>query len=369
MKKLTTSPSAGPVNQGGAQRCFSPASCKAVSNRHREARPKKSGCFTASLLMLLGVVGMSANSQAQQSSWPDRPIRVVVAAAPASAADLTMRIVGQEMQKLLGQGVVVDTKPGASGLIAVNEVMRAAPDGYTLLMGNANSNALLPALQPGKLAVDLRKALIPISMLSDAPALLLASKADFPPESLADMVSYVRERPDELFYTSSGVGTHGHVSMLILSDAAGLHLNHVPAPSNSQAGAMLASGEVKLGFATMATAVPLVQGGRFKPLAATGLSRHAVLPEVPTFLEAGYAAVSFGVWQGLFAPAGVPQELVDKLFKTIQKAMAQPETIEALERANLVPLVSTSPAAFAEFVDAEITKFRQIGEDNQLPIQ
>jgi tripartite-type tricarboxylate transporter receptor subunit TctC len=318
---------------------------------------------------MTAALGAAAGPLRAQTRYPARPIRMVVAAAPASAIDITARHVAESMRRLSGQAVQVENKPGASGLLAVQEVLRAAPDGYTLLAGNVNSNALLPALQPGKVNGDLRRLLTPVTMMSDAPALLVSTRTGFPPESLRQAVDYIKGRPDKQFYVSSGIGTHGHVSMLLLSKLAGLKMDHVPVTSNAQAISVLQSGEVQVGFATLATILPLVQEGRFKPLAVTARQRVASLPETPTFAEAGYPAVSAGVWNGLFLPAGVPDEVVQALFKLTTDALSEPAVRASFEKANLVHWASQSPREFAAFIDGEIRKYAEIAVENHLPIE
>ena len=320
-------------------------------------------------LLLGAALAASTGTGRTQPRYPARPIRFVLPAAPASAVDLTVRALAEQMRQMSGQPVHVDNKPGASGLIAIQEVLRAPPDGYTVLAGNVNSNGLLPALQPGKVRVDLRKALIPVTMMTDAPVLFLSTKTGFPPETLRDVIDYARARPGQLFYTSSGIGTHSHFSMLVLSGAANLRASHVPVTSNAQAIAVMGSGEVQLGFATLATILPLVQEGRFRALAVTGGQRSPALPNIPTFGEAGYPMISTGVWQGLFLPAGTPDDVVQSLFRFTTQAMADPGVKASFERHSLQYTPSASPREFAAFVDAEIRKYAEIAVANNLPIE
>lgn len=304
-----------------------------------------------------------------QSRYPQRPLRIVVAAAPASAVDITVRHMAEQMRKISGQPTHVENKPGASGLLAVQEVLRAAPDGYTVLAGNVNSNALLPALQPGKVRGDLRRLLTPVTMMSDAPALLLGTRNNFAPETLKQVIDYVKARPDQVFYVSSGIGTHGHVSMLLLSKLTGTRMTHVPVTSNAQAISVMQGGDAQLGFATLTTILPLIQEGRFKPLAVTARHRVSTLPDTPTFAELGFPAVSAGVWQGLFLPAGASDEVVQGLFRLANESLNDPAVRGAFERANLQHWVSQSPREFAAFVDGEIRKYAGIAAENNLPIE
>ena len=320
-------------------------------------------------VLIAAATATVAGTSIGQGRYPSRPIRIIVPAAPASAVDITARTVAEQMRKISGQPVHVENKPGASGLLGVQEVLRSAPDGYTLLAGNVNSNALLPALQPGKVKGDLRKLLIPVTMMSDAPALLLSAKVNFAPETVKQAIEYARARPGKLFYVSSGIGTHGHVSMLMLSKIAGLDLTHVPVVSNAQAMSVMNSGEVQLGFATLTTILPMVLDGRFKPLAITARQRVPALPDTPTFAEAGYPAVSTGVWQGLFLPAGVPEETVQAVFRLASDALADSQVKASFDRAQLQHWASNSPQEFAAFINEEIRKYSEIAKENNLPIE
>jgi tripartite-type tricarboxylate transporter receptor subunit TctC len=265
--------------------------------------------------------------------YPNRPVRVIIPFAPGGASDFVGRILQPKLSELLGQQVVIENRPGASGNIGLEAGARAAPDGYTLYLGNSGTVAINMSLFP-KLGVDPRRDFVAISQVVD----------------------YAKANPGKINYASPGSGSQNRLEMENLRKAGGgLNMVHVPYKGGAgPAVAALVAGETHLMFVTASSAMPMVKAGRLKPYAITSPRRSGELPSVPTMLEAGFPGFDTGSWQGVFVPAGTPREVVDRLYAVVTQAMRAPEVIERLNRGGVEVVTSASPAAFSEFVAREI---------------
>jgi len=300
----------------------------------------------------------AAHAQAVATSWPNKPLRIVVGFPAGSVTDTVARVTAEQLTKVLGQPVVVENKPGANGAIGVGEVARAAPDGYTLLVTNSSSITINPQLykQIAYKASDFA----PITMLIEAPFILTvnpewAQKNSV--DSIQALIRYAQTQPDKLTYGSGGQGNMAHLTFVSLSNRANIKTTHVPYKSGALAGLAMISGELNAGFDTLST-VPNVQAGKLKALAVTSSKRIAQLPDLPTMAEAGFSGFEVIFWMGLFAPAGTPQPVITKLYEAARLITTNPKA-EAVLKSNGEP-VMLDPKSFANLINKEVPLWGEV---------
>jgi len=310
------------------------------------------------LLVLLLLPGIAA-----AQNYPNKPVRMIIPFAPGGASDFVGRIIQPRMAELLGQQVIVENKPGASGNIGVAETARSAPDGYTIFLGNVGSVAINPGVFPN-LAVNPLKDLIAVTQVVDVPGVLVAHPA-FPPGTVKELVDYAKANPGKVNYASPGSGSQNRLEMENLRKAAGgLQMVHVPYKGGAgPAVSALVAGETHIMFVTASSAMPMVGAGRLKVLAVAAPKRLQPLPNSPTMQEAGYAGFDTGSWQGVFVPAGTPKEVVDKLYDVSVRTMKAPEVGERLAKGGVEVVTSASPAAFGQFVAAETQRWGKAAKE------
>ena len=289
--------------------------------------------------------------------YPNKPVKMIIPFAPGGASDFVGRILQPDLSELLGQQVVIENRPGASGNIGVEAAARSAPDGYTIFLGNVGSIAINPGVFP-KLAADPLKDLVAVTQVVDVPGVLVANPA-FPPSSVKEFVAYAKANPGKVNYASPGSGSQNRLEMEKLREAAGgLDMVHVPYKGGAgPAVSALAAGETHLMFVTASSAMPMIKSGRLKVLAVAARKRLEPLPDVATMSEAGYPAFETGSWQGVFVPAGTPKEVVDRLYAASVKTMQGRDVRERLAHGGVEVVTSASPAAFAQFVADETTRW------------
>jgi tripartite-type tricarboxylate transporter receptor subunit TctC len=289
--------------------------------------------------------------------YPAKPIRMIIPFAPGGASDFVGRILQPRLGELLGQPVVIENRPGASGNIGLEAGARAAPDGYTLYLGNVGTVAINISVFP-KLPVDPRKDFIAVSQVVDVPGVLVGHPS-FPPSTVGEVIEYAKANPGKVNYASPGSGSQNRLEMENLRKAAGgLDMVHIPYKGGAgPAVSALVAGETHLMFVTASSAMPMVKAGRLKVYAITSPKRSAELPNVPTMQEAGFAGFDNGSWQGVFVPAGTPREIVERLYAVVLQTMKSPEVIERLSKGGVDVVTSASPAAFSEFVASEIQRW------------
>ncbi|HET7731557.1 MAG TPA: tripartite tricarboxylate transporter substrate binding protein [Usitatibacter sp.] len=269
----------------------------------------------AALLLALPVV-------AAAQAFPTKPIRIVVTYPAGGGADMMARLVAPKMSEALGQPVVVENKPGASGQIAAGEVARAAPDGHTLLL-DALSFSVNPSLY-SKLPYDPAKAFTPLAVLALFPNMLVVTPS-FPARDVGELIALAKTKPATIAYASSGNGSAQHLAGELFRQKAGVDLTHVPYKGGAPALTDVMGGQVPVFFANMASGLQHVKSGRLRALAITGAKRSAALPEAPTIAEAGVPGYEVYEWNAIFAPAGTPAATIAKLADAIAKATAAPE--------------------------------------------
>jgi len=295
--------------------------------------------------------------------YPNKPVKMIIPFAPGGASDFVGRIIQPNLSEVLGQQVVIENRPGASGNIGVEAAARSAPDGYTIFLGNVGSIAINPGVFP-KLAADPLKDLVAVTQVVDVPGVLVAHPA-FPPNSVKEFVAYAKANPGKVNYASPGSGSQNRLEMEKLRDAAGgLNMVHVPYKGGAgPAVSALVAGETHLMFVTASSAMPMIKSGRLKVLAVAAPKRLEPLPDVPTMSEAGYPAFETGSWQGIFVPAGTPKEVVDRVYAASVKTMQAREVRERLAHGGVEVVTSASPAAFEQFVADETARWGKAAKE------
>jgi len=287
--------------------------------------------------------------------YPVRPIRMIVGFAPGGGTDLTARPVAQKLSELLGQQVIVENRPGAAGNIATEQVVKAPPDGYTLLMGTIAALAINPSLY-GDLRFDPETDLAPVIQVVDATN-VLALHPSVPAGSVKELIALAREK--SLSAGSSGIGATGHLSIELFNLMAGVKLVHVPYTGGGPAMADLVGGQVNLIFATTASAIPHLKSGRIKGIAVTTAKRSALLPDLPTISESGLAGFDANNWYGLVVPAKTPRAIIDQLNAEVTKILAMPDVKTTLFNQGLDPAPGT-PEQFGAYIKSERAKWAKV---------
>jgi tripartite-type tricarboxylate transporter receptor subunit TctC len=291
-----------------------------------------------------------------QGTWPQRPVTLIVPFGAGGSADLTARIIAPHLQAKFGQPFVIDNKGGAGGSIGAGFVAKAPNDGYTLLIGTVSSNAINAALYT-RLAYDLDRDFQPISRLVTFPNLLFVNPK-IPAKSVTGLIDYLKANPGKVNYGSSGIGTSSHLSVVMFELATGTHMTHVPFRSTTDEITSMMNGSVDLAIDSMTTLWPQAQSGSVRALAVTTAKRIASAPDLPTI---GETINGFSVegWQGLFAPAGTPRPIVDRLAAEVKRVFEEPDVVEVLKKVGGEPEPMT-PDAFAAFIAAERPKWRDV---------
>ena len=296
------------------------------------------------------VFAAASAAPAQAQDWPNRPVKIIVPFAPGGNADGMARIIGQRLGDVLGQQFVVENRTGAGGTIAVQDVARSAPDGYTLLWGVQPQIVIIPAMQ--KVSYDPVKDLAPISVLATNPFVLVAN-GKLPVKSVAEFVIWAKSQPAKLSYGSSGIGSVAQLAMALFLKRAGLDMTPVHYRGNAPALADVVAGHVPVMFSSLADALPQAQAGNVRFLAMSGTKRAAQVPDVPTVEEAGYAGYNVITWNGLMAPAQTPRPIVERVAMEVARAVKEPAFAERLTKFGVDPL-GNSPEEFAKLIQQEI---------------
>jgi tripartite-type tricarboxylate transporter receptor subunit TctC len=300
-------------------------------------------------------------------SYPNKPVRMIVPFAPGGASDFVGRIMQPRLSELLGQQVIVENRAGASGNIGLDAAAKAPPDGYTIFLGNIGTVAINPAVFGATLAVVPTRDFIAVTQVVDVPSALVAHPS-LPASNLKEVVAYAKANPGKLNYGSPGSGSQNRLEMEVLRKLESLNMVHIPYKGGAgPAITGLIGGETQLMFVTVSSAIGHVKGGRLKLLAVSSARRLGAAPEVPTLAESGYPDMTGGSWQGVFVPAGTPKEVVDRLLPAVLQTMQTQDVIARLNNGG-VEVVTSSPAAFTEFVAAETRKWaRVVKESNATP--
>jgi len=290
------------------------------------------------------------------AEYPDRPVRILEPFPPGGAVDIVTRLVAARLADDLGRPFLIESKPGAGGILATDAVAKAPRDGYTLLVTTPN-HTINAALNP-KLPYDTEKDLVPVAVIAEVPELLV-SHAGAPFTTFAQFVDYARRHPGKLDYASAGIGTLPHVTMELLLRRLDLKVTHIPYKGAAPAMADLLGGQVQLKMDTFATSAPHIAAGKLHALAIASRARSALAPDLPTVAELGVPGYEGILWIGVMAPAGTPASVIDKLAAACDRAVRAPELVERFRRDGIDPGGGT-PAVFGERIGREIAQWREL---------
>ena len=314
-------------------------------------------CKICSLLSSAIVLLATLPLQATAADYPAKQVRILVGGATGGGVDITARVIAGKLSESLGQQFIVDNRPGASGNIATEIVARAAPDGYTLLMGTIAPLAINPSLY-GNLPFDPVRDLAPVSRAADSTNVLVVHPS-LPVTNVKTLIAFAKARPGELNYGSAQTGSAGHLAGELFNTMAGVRMVHVPYKGGAPAMIDLISGQLQLIFATAVTAVPQIKSGKIKALAVTTAKRSAILPELPTIDEAGVAGFEVNNWYGIVAPAKTPGTIIRLLNKEIVSVLGAPDVRDTLYKQGLDAAPST-PEDFGSYIKSEIAKWSRV---------
>ena len=319
----------------------------------------------ARILIGAALAAFSAAALAQKpDAFPTRPVRVIIPYAPGGATDTSARPLAEKLRERWGQAVIVDNRPGASGNIALDIAANAAPDGYTLFVGNVSTNAINESIFKTK--VKATRDLTGVTNLIELPHVWAVSTA-VPPSTLRDFVEYARKSPKPLNYASAGVGSYPHLDALVLLKQAGLQMTHVPYKGG--AGQMIPAimgNEIQFMFINLGNSLGHIKAGRMKALATSWPTRRAEIPDVPTVAEAGYPGNGTNAWNGLFAPAKIPPALLNRIFTDVVAVMGTQDMKDILARTTMSVVVNKSPAEFQKFVEGQAQKWQKVVAENDV---
>ncbi|OWW18172.1 Bug family tripartite tricarboxylate transporter substrate binding protein [Noviherbaspirillum denitrificans] len=306
-------------------------------------------------MLLAGVLALSSLT-AMAEAWPNHPIRLVVAAPGGSSLDVIARTVGDKLKERLGQPIIVENIPGASGTIASGNVVRAAPDGHTLLMSYNGPLAYTQYLTT--LAYDAQKDLVPVIQTSSQPNVLVVA-AGLPVKSVAELIAYAKARPGRLNYASVGNGSSSHLTMELFKTMAGVYVVHIPYNGAPPAALSVATGDTQMLFSVPSVVIPHLRSGKVRAIAVTSASRFPLMPDLPTVAESGLPKFESLAWNGIMAPAGTPPDIIQRLNREVDAILKQPDVKARLNNAGL-ETAGGSPEQFGALIAREARKWAEI---------
>lgn len=301
--------------------------------------------------------GAATPSTVTGQGWPTKPIRFIVPFPPGSSTDAAARVVGQKLGETLMQPVVIDNRAGASGSIGCEMAARAAPDGYTLVLGTASTHAVAVSVN-SHLRYDPLKDFSPVSLIGSAPYVLAVNPA-IAANSVQELVALAKARPGQLSYASAGNASVAHLAGELFATMAGVKLNHIPYKSSALSVIDVLSGRIELQFGSISPTLPHIRSGRLRALAVTGATRLTNLPDVPTVAQSGFPGYEVALWMGILAPAATSPAIVSRLNREVTAILRAADVKEALVAQGLEPSPST-PIAFTTHIRNEITKWRKV---------
>ncbi|HYC46388.1 MAG TPA: tripartite tricarboxylate transporter substrate binding protein [Burkholderiales bacterium] len=293
---------------------------------------------------------------AHAQDYPTKPIRVIVGQAPGGATDIVARLVTSKMQEDLGQNLFVENRTGAAGSIGAAAVAKSPPDGHTILCVSS-SYSINPSIY-AKLPFDPQKDLVPVSLLAEAPFLLVVHPT-VPAKNVKDLIALAKARPDILTFGSGGTGSSGHLAGALFELGSGVKLTHIPYKGAGQALVDVVSGQITFMFASVLSSGPHLKQGRLRALGVTSAKRSTAFPQLPTIAEAGVPGYATTTWYGLLAPEGTPQAIVERLAAAANKAVMSPDVRNRILADGAEP-IGSSPAGFQKHLAAEIAKWRKV---------
>ena len=316
------------------------------------------------MLVVCAVIGTLIGGGTQAQTYPTKPIRLLVPFAPGGSSDIVSRSFAAEMQKTLGQTVLVESKPGGAGNIAMQQAKGAAPDGYTIILGHVGTLAVNPAMF-AKLPYDPVKDFIPITLLAKVPSMLVVHAEKVKAKNLKELVEWAKAHPGELNYGSAGNGSSGHLAMAYLALTAGFTATHVPYKGTGPMMTDMLAGRLDATFTGAPPLMAHVKAGTLRPIAVGTVKRAPAIANVPTIAESGYAGFETSQWYGLLAPAGTPDAIVQKLAQAAAAAGKSATVVERLSAEAAEPSTST-PKEFADFIAVEAKRWNEVVKKSQI---
>jgi tripartite-type tricarboxylate transporter receptor subunit TctC len=311
------------------------------------------------ILQLGAATALGLTAFATSAAYPDKPIKLIVPYPPGGATDVIGRIIALRLGEALGQQVVVENRGGAGGNIGAEAVAKAAPDGYTLLMGALTSHSTMATLEKGKLRYSIIKDFTPLMVVGAVPLVVVVNPG-LPVKSMKELVAYGKANPDKLNYASSGAGAPQRMAAEILRKETGIKMQHVPYKGSGPAMTDLVGGQVNIMVETVPAALPFIKSGQLRALAVTTPQRISMLPDVPTTAEAGLPAVEVSSTFGVLAPAGTPKDIVQRLNTALAKIVAVPEVKEQFLTQGVYAAAPTSPEQSAERLNQEVERWAKL---------
>lgn len=320
------------------------------------------------LLLSLCLAGMTTTAQAQ-SDYPNRPVRIISPYAPGGGADILARVLGEQLKTMFGKPFVIENKAGAYGIVALEDLAHAKPDGHTLMLGNVTTNTITPLLYPHKLSVDYAKGIVPVARLAEYPAFLLATP-DFPPRTFPEFIAYAKQNPGKVRYGTPGIGSYSHFDTVMLARAAGVDLIHIP---NKGGGAAVlkdvVTGDAQIGIVNVVSAGPLVKAGQVRPLVLIYDRRLPEYPDVPTLAELGYPGIGTISRLGLFATGGTPDAILEKLSAAINVILVSDGVKEIFAKNGMHANPTPSAAAAKVWLQEDMAAWRAIIRDAKIDLE
>lgn len=302
--------------------------------------------------LLLGIA--CAATGAVAAEFPTKPIRILIPYGPGGATDISTRIVLEEVRKHVKQPIVVENKPGGSGVVALNDVLRSGADGHTLIVGNITTNLLQPIIGDPPTPFETFKDFVPVIRLVSIPNVLIVTKVDFPPNTLKEFVDYAKKNPGKINHTVAGILNYSHLDWLTLQKRTGIELVPIPLKAGAGGGQTdIINGQIHAGLQNAATVMPFVKSGRVKPIAVANEERLPAYPDVPTFGEQGFPGIGTSGWQALFAPAGTPKEALEVLNTAFNEALKSERVRKQLLDLQYTIIPTKSPAEAQAWLDAQ----------------
>ena len=316
--------------------------------------------LTRATLLTLALCSVLAFGQA---SYPNRPVKMIVPFAPGGASDFVARIISPRLSEALGQSIVIENKPGASGNIGMEAAAKAPADGYTIYLGNIGTIAINPAVFQN-LAINPQKDFTAITLVAGVPSILIAN-ATVPANTVPELVALAKSKPGELNFASPGSSTLNRLEMERFMKLANLNMVHIPYKGGAgPAVTGMLGGETQVMFVTLSSAISFIQAGRLKGLGISTTKRIEALPQVPTMTEAGYPDMVSSSWQGVFVPAGTPRPIVEKIHAALLATMDSPEIKQRFAGGGVDVMTSKTPEDFASFVNAETARWGKVAKES-----
>ena len=312
-------------------------------------------CSTVARIWIAGALMTIAGICAAQPVYPSRPIHFITPYAAGGSTSVTAHLIGQRLSESLGQPVIVENRPGGNTIIGTEALVKSAPDGYTILLttsGHLTTGALLNT------PYDVIKDFAPVATLVSAEQMLVINPR-VPANNLLEFIALAKSKPGQLNYGTPGAGGPSHVTMELFSILAGIKMQHIPYKGAGQSMTDVIGGQVQLTFSNPINIVAHIKGGKLKGLAISGAKRSSVLPQVPTFTEAGLPGFEASLWHGVLAPAGTPKGIIDKLSVEIARILAMPEIREKLASQGTEPF-TTTPEQFGALLKAELARYTKV---------